>query len=115
MLRSLACAIKRQASPAATEIQNTRPVYQKNASSIRGLRPYLGTRFELLTRPPSEAVDLAPFPLASDGKLERDHDAGVTSRIIIGIEDRELAIAKEQLVGCEQRQQRGQCDFAVRD
>ena len=56
-----------------------------------------------MTRPPSEAVDLAPLPLASDGKLERDQNAGVTSRIIVGIEDRELAIAKEQLVGCEQR------------
>jgi hypothetical protein len=47
--------------------------------------------------------DICAFTLASDGKLDRDQHAGVTSRIVVGIKDRELAIAKEQLVGCQQR------------
>lgn len=34
-LRSFASAATKQAAPAATKIQNTKPVYQKNASSIR--------------------------------------------------------------------------------
>jgi hypothetical protein len=34
MLRSLASAIRKQATPAATEIQNTKPVYQKIESII---------------------------------------------------------------------------------
>ena len=75
----------------------------RGATSFQAIRPYLRRRLEPMTRPPSEAVDLAPLPLASDGKLERDQDASVTSRIVVGIKDRELAIAKEQLVGCEQR------------